>query len=163
MQGNCLKWNRRTLGPLAAGLALCSALWGAALLPATASAAEMVSVRSKMLNMRAGPGTHYETQWQLQRGFPLEVIGRQGNWLKIRDFENDIGWVARSLTSRTPHHIVKARVANVRSGPSTRNRVVGKAMYGEVLRTLEKRISWVRVERSNGAKGWVSRSLLWGW
>jgi uncharacterized protein YgiM (DUF1202 family) len=156
-------WRRQLLGPLAAGLTLCCALIGAAALPATASAAEMVSVRGQVLNMRSGPGTHHEIQWQLQRGFPLKVIGRQGNWLKVLDFENDTGWVARPLTKRTPHHIVKARIANVRSGPSTRHRVVGKAAYGEVLRTLDRRASWVRVQRGNGSRGWVSRSLLWGW
>ena len=158
-----LKWNRRNLSTLATGLALWSAVWSAALVPATASAAEMASVRSRIINMRSGPDTHYETQWKLPRGFPLKVIERQGDWLKVRDFENDTGWVARHLTGRAPHHTVKARVANVRSGPSTRSRVVGKATYGEVLRTLDKRPSWVRVERENGSAGWVSRSLLWGW
>ena len=163
-------WNRRSLTRWGLGMALwgalCSSLAvGVALTatPATAQAAEMVSVRSRVLNMRSGPGQNHDVQWQLRKGYPLQVIGRQGNWLKIRDFEDDTGWVSRSLTSRLAHHIVQSRVANVRSGPGTRYRVTGKAIYGEVLRTLEKRPSWVRVERENGAKGWVSRSLLWGW
>lgn len=148
---------------LALGGALCAALLAPLVAPASAHAADMVSVRGPVLNMRAGPGTQHEVLWQLQRGYPLQVIQRQGKWLKIRDFENDTGWVAQSLTSRSPHHIVKARVANLRSGPSTRYRVLGQARYGDLLRTLDKRAAWVRVERENGAKGWVSRALLWGW
>jgi uncharacterized protein YgiM (DUF1202 family) len=81
----------------------------------------------------------------------------------VRDFENDRGWVARALTGSTPHHVVKARTANVRQGPGTQHRIVGKAEYGELLRTREKRSDWVRVERDNGKTGWIAKRLLWGW
>lgn len=159
-----LNWTRRAFGRVARCSLLCGTMAAAmASLPVAAQAAEMVSVRSKVLNMRSGPGARHATQWQLQRGFPLAVIGRQGNWLKVRDFENDTGWVAGKLTGDKPHHIVKSSVANLRSGPGSRYHLVGKAQYGEVLRTLEKRASWVRVQRGDGSKGWVARSLLWGW
>ncbi len=132
------------------------------LIPAV-QAQEMVSVDRAELNMRSGPGTGHEVIWVLSQGYPLRVVGRQGNWLKVRDFENDEGWVYRSLTGRKPHMVVKSTVANIRSGPSTRNRIVGKAEYGEVLRTLERRSSWTKVRSENGLVGWVSRKLLWGW
>jgi uncharacterized protein YgiM (DUF1202 family) len=80
----------------------------------------------------------------------------------VRDFEGDTGWVARSLTGNTPHHVVKSRVANLRSGPGTQHRIVGKLAYGELLRTREKRAGWVRVERSEGVSGWIAKRLLWG-
>ena len=137
------------------------ALWGGHI---TASWAQtMVSAKSNTLNMRAGPGTNHPVLWQLDKGFPLRVVSRKGSWLKVRDFENDSGWVARSLTGKSPHHIVKAKTANIRSGPGTNFRIIGKASYGDLLRTLEKRGKWARVVRSNGGKGWVSRGLLWGW
>jgi uncharacterized protein YgiM (DUF1202 family) len=54
-------------------------------------------------------------------------------------------------------------VANIRKGPSTRNRIVGSAEYGDLLRTREKRRDWVRVETADGKSGWIARRLLWGW
>ena len=45
------------------------------------------------------------------------------------------------------------------SGPA----VVGKATRGEVLRTLERRSQWVKVQQDGGPRGWVARRLLWGW
>lgn len=144
-------------------LAVCVgvALWGTHV---NAGAAQsMVSVKSSTLNMRSGPGTNHPVIWQIDRGYPLRVIGRKGSWLKVRDFENDLGWVARSLTGKTPHHIVKSKTANIRSGPGTNYRIVGKADYGDLLRTLEKRGQWVKVKRVSGGKGWVSKNLLWGW
>lgn len=130
---------------------------------AGAHAREMVSVAKPEINMRSGAGTQHSTLWSLSRGFPLEVTGRSGQWLKVRDFENDSGWVYRPLVNKTPHHIVKSRVANIRSAPGTRSRVLGQAQHGEVLRTLDRRTDWVKVQQDGGPKGWVAKRLLWGW
>ena len=128
-----------------------------------ASAQEMVSVSGKQVNLRTGPGTSNKATWILSRGYPLKVIGREGNWLKVQDFENDVGWILKALTSGAAYHIVNVRIANLRSKPSTQSRTVGQVSYGEVLRTLEKRTDWVLVQRANKLKGWVAKRLLWGW
>lgn len=143
---------------VAAVLFLLGSLVGAA-----ATAQNMVSVRGKTVNMRSGPGLKSQVLWELSKGYPLKVVRRQGRWLQVQDFENDRGWVARSLTGNTPHHVVKASKANIRRGPGTRHRVIGQAEYGELLRTREKRSDWVKVERQDGQTGWVARRLLWGW
>lgn len=134
-----------------------------ALGPGMAQAQNMVSVTGSTLNMREGPSTSSAVLWELKRGYPLQITERKGSWVKVRDFEGDTGWVARSLTGNTPHHVVKSKVANIRSGPGTQHRIVGKAEYGELLRTREKRADWVRVEREQGVGGWISKNLLWGW
>jgi SH3-like domain-containing protein len=128
-----------------------------------AIAAEMVSIKGNTVNMRSGPSTGSQILWELERGYPLEVLNRKGDWLQVRDFENDKGWVARSLTGRTPYHIVKARVANIRSGPGTRYRVVGKSERYDLMRTQGAQAGWVKVQSTNGIKGWISKKLLWGW
>jgi SH3-like domain-containing protein len=132
-------------------------------LASVAQAQQMVSVARETVNMRSAPGTRSTVQWALSRGYPLQVVARKGAWLQVRDFEGDRGWVLRSLTGRTPHHVVKAKVANLRGAPGTRARIVGKAFYGDVLRTVERRGEWVRVRHGNGRSGWIARRLLWGW
>lgn len=143
-------------------LLIASSLCFTALFSTAALAQNMVSVKGSMLNMREGPGTHTAVLWELKRGYPLQITGRKGSWVRVRDFEGDTGWVARSLTGNTPHHIVKSKVANLRSGPGTQHRILGKVEYGELLRTREKRADWVRVERSEGMSGWIAKRLLWG-
>jgi|JI8StandDraft_1071087.scaffolds.fasta_scaffold50858_2 SH3-like domain-containing protein len=128
-----------------------------------AMAREMVSVKGKLVNMRSGPGTRYQVNWQLEKGYPLQIIARKGKWLKVRDFENDQGWISRSVTTSTPHYIVKVPVANIRKGPGTRHAIVAKAVRYDLLRTRERRGNWVRVKHVDGPEGWVSRKLLWGW
>lgn len=128
-----------------------------------ASADEMVSVAGDKTNLRAGPATSHEARWILSRGYPLTVIGREGSWLKVQDFEKDVGWILKSLTSDVPYHVVTARLANLRAKPDERSRALGQVSYGEVLKTLEKRPSWVLVQRSNKVRGWIAQRLLWGW
>ena len=128
-----------------------------------ALAKEMVSVNTAQANMRSGASNKHSVLWALSKGYPLEVTQRSGNWLEVRDFENDTGWVYRSSVGKNPFVIVKAGVANVRGAPSTNSRILGKAEYGEVLGTLEQRSNWVKVRRDSGMKGWISRALVWGW
>jgi SH3-like domain-containing protein len=143
--------------------AVAAVLWVLALAASASHAQQMVSVSREEINMRSGPGTRFEAIWTLIRGYPLRVIGSRGRWLKVRDFEGDHGWVFRSLTGRTPYHVVKAQVANLRAQPSTRSRVLGRLSYGDILRTLGRRAGWVRVRHEDGTRGWVARNLLWGW
>lgn len=135
-------------------------LWLA--LASVAHAAQMVSVK-KQANMRSGAGTRHEALWLLDQGYPLQVLGRQGAWVKVKDFEGDVGWVFGRLTGPQRHFIVKVDRANVRRGPGLRQRILASVRYGDVLRTLETRKDWVKVRLSGGPVGWVSRRLLWGW
>ena len=128
-----------------------------------ALAKEMVSVGRNVVNLRSSASTNAPVLFELGKGYPLEVTSRKGRWLKVRDFENDKGWIYRPMVEKKAHLVVKSNVANVRSAPSTNSRILGKAQYGDLLRTLEHRSNWVRVQRENGSKGWVSRGLLWGW
>lgn len=146
---------RNTL--IAAGIGLsCFMTTGQAL------AQSMVSVKGSTVNMRTKPTTASEILWELKRGYPLKVVQRKGRWMQVSDFEGDRGWVARSLIGGSAHFVVKSPTANMRSGPGTQNRIVGKAQYGDLLRTLSKRSGWAQVQASDGKKGWISQKLLWG-
>jgi SH3-like domain-containing protein len=132
--------------------------------PATLAQAKMVSVDADMINLRSGPGSKYKVLWELGRGYPLKVIGSKGKWYRVIDFENDKGWVYKKLVNRTAHLVVKKGAINLRSGPSTRYKIVRQAKRGVVLRTIERRKGWVKVRHDEeNVEGWVKRDLLWGW
>jgi len=143
-------------------LFLAAAIGLAALAPVWAQ--ELVSARNPTINLRAAPSTDAEVLWRLSRGYPLQVLERRGDWLRVQDFEGDQGWVARSVVSDTPHHIVRSARANLRAGPGTQHRVLGTAVYGDILRTARRQGDWVQVQRPDGrGTAWVASELLWGW
>lgn len=133
------------------------------LIASTLAHAGMVSVARSKVNMREGPGRKYTILWELGQGYPLRVIERKGNWLKVKDFENDSGWVLGKLVNKKPHVVVKKERINMRSGPGVTYKIVGGSAYGEVLRTMRHDKGWVRVEHDNGVTGWVRKDLVWGW
>nr|WP_320010774.1 SH3 domain-containing protein [uncultured Desulfobulbus sp.] len=129
--------------------------------------AQIVSVAGEGINMRVAPGTNQPILWKLDSGFPLQVIGREGSWLKVRDFEASTGWVYQSTTQPTPTVIVRAnegldQAINVRQTPSLDAEIVAQAMYGTVFQVLSIQDSWVQVHHDQGITGWVFKELLWG-
>lgn len=131
------------------------------------ASAKMVSVKGNDINLRTGPGKENPVKYELGDGFPLKVVSKKGQWIKVSDFEGDIGWLHRDLVSSTPHMIVKVnrnskKKINIRSGPSTKNKIVGKAYYGVVFETLSQKAGWAQVKHETGLEGWIKRSLLWG-
>jgi len=129
--------------------------------------ARMMCVKSENVRLRSGPGDTYSIKWEYGKGFPLKIITSKKGWYKVSDFERDTGWIRRDLLSTTPHMVVKVnknkkKKINIRSGPGTRFRTVGKAYYGVVFKTLEQKKGWTKVRHESGIVGWIKRSLLWG-
>lgn len=144
-------------------LTLALATAGGPAAAAKSAAKKMVSIPSDAVNLRAGPGTKHDATMKVGRHYPLEVLKRQGEWLKVRDFEGDEGWVLASLTSKKPTMIAKRPGANIRKGPGTEHPVVKQTQYGQVFLVAEKRGRWIKVTLPDGkTRGWVDRSLLWG-
>ncbi|OGQ99094.1 MAG: peptide-binding protein [Deltaproteobacteria bacterium RIFOXYD12_FULL_55_16] len=129
----------------------------------SAAHAEMVSISRTRAQMRSGPGGKYPIKWELGVGYPLKVVSRQGDWLKVIDYENDGGWVNKKLVTKTPYGIVKNEKIIIRSGPGEGQREVGNASRGVVLRIIKRKKGWVQVRHESGLTGWVRRDLLWGW
>lgn len=127
----------------------------------------MLSVAGDNVNLRSGPGTNYSVKWEYGKGFPLKILSDKGDWYKVSDFEDDVGWIHKSLLMKDGYMVVKVfknrdKKINIRSGPSKKYRVVGRAYYGVVFKTLEQRDGWAKVQHETGLVGWIKRSLLWG-
>ncbi|MFH1019138.1 MAG: SH3 domain-containing protein [Pseudomonadota bacterium] len=134
------------------------------LLIASASLAqgEMVTIAKKKVNMRSGPGTGTTVFWELGMGYPLKVLQTKGEWLKVQDFENDVGWVHRSLIDKKHHVIVLKKRVNIRSGPGTGYAVVGQADYGVIFQILRSKQDWSNITDNKNVNGWIKNDLLWG-
>lgn len=123
---------------------------------------EMVTIAKKKVNMRSGPGTNTTVLWELGMGYPLKVLQAKGDWLKVRDFENDVGWVHRSLIDKKHHVIVRKKRVNIRSGPGTGYAVVGRADYGVFFQILRSKQGWANITDNRKVRGWIKNDLLWG-
>lgn len=124
------------------------------------TAAEFVSVSKDGVNLRSGSTTDSTVLFELPAGYPLEVLERKGEWLNVRDYENDKGWIYANLTSSTPYVIVKASKGNIRSGPGTEYDPTGKVVRDVILQKVEQKGDWLKIHHPQ-LTGWIHKNLVW--
>ena len=134
---------------LASAFALTSALAG-----------EYVSVIKDGVNLRSGPNTNAEILFQLPAGYPLEILSKEGQWLKVSDYEGDKGYITESLVDKSTHVIVKVKECKVRSGPSVKDQVVGNGVKDVIFTKTEQKGDWIKVTHPD-LTGWVHKDLVW--
>jgi SH3-like domain-containing protein len=126
------------------------------------AAAEMLSVVPQRANIRSGAGGDYEVLWEVPRYYPVEVLERDGNWVKISDFENDEGWIYQSLLSDSPAVVVATEKANIREGPGSDYGSLWILEKGCSLKVLETDGDWYKVSDGGEVAGWIHESVIWG-
>ncbi len=124
-----------------------------------ALAAEYRSVAKDGINLRSGPGTNYEVIYQLPQHYPLQILSKKGDWLKVVDYEGDKGWIHRSLVQAARYVIVKKK-CNMRSGPSTNFDKIGSLEKDVILKVVKRQGGWVEVSHPQ-ITGWVFGLLVW--
>ena len=126
------------------------------------NAADYVSVIKDGVNVRTGPNLDSPVFMELPKGYPLKVVARDGNWLKVVDFEKDKGWIYSNLVEKGNTVIINGKsTINMRSGPSTKDQIVATVERGVILNRISGKANWVEVSHPNGTKGWIYKTLLW--
>lgn len=123
--------------------------------------AERLAVSASVANIRSGPGTEYDVIWQVGKYHPIQIIKKSGAWYRFRDFEQDEGWIHKSLVSKIRTVITKKKKSNIRSGPGTRHKIVFTVEKGIPFRVIKRKGSWIFIEHADGDKGWIYEALVW--
>ena len=122
---------------------------------------EAAMIKTKKANVRSAPGLDKKVLFVYRTNAPLEVLEAQGKWLKVRDFENEVGWVSSKVVSIEKRGaIVKVANANVRRGPSLRDSVVFLAGYGVAFEVIKSEDDWLQIKHEDGDIGWIQDALV---
>ena len=126
-----------------------------------AYAGERLTVSASIANVRSGPGTKYDTLWQVNKYYPIRIIKKVGSWSQFVDFEGDKGWIYSSLVRKIPSVITVKENCNIRSGPDTKYSVVFQTEKGVAFKVIKRKGSWIHVQHEDGDKGWIYNALVW--
>lgn len=131
--------------------------------PSSAAAGEYVSVSADGVFVRATPSAKGEKRSELFSGFPLKVVQRQDQWLRVIDFEGDEGWIQATQLSGEKAVIANRKKINLREDPNSdkNNPIVAIVKYGVVFTPLEQKGEWLKVRHAEGVEGWVQKDLVW--
>lgn len=130
--------------------------------PAFASTA---IIGQEKVNVRQAPSSKAEVLYQAHLGYPVEVAGKKGEWVQIRDWQDKVGWVNRSLINEKVHTavILPDRV-NIRKGPGVKHPVVSQVKCGQVFKIFQEQKEWAKIGYyvENEVIGWIRKDLVWG-
>lgn len=131
-----------------------------------------VSLKSRSVNMRVGPGTQYRIAWTYRRhGLPMQVVSEHGLWRKLADAEGTTGWVLHSLIAGRRTAVVapwsvdaaspdRSPLVLARTEPGS-ERVAARLQAGLVVSIDRCERGWCAV-RADGHKAWLPQRVMWG-
>jgi len=131
------------------------------IIPGLVFAQERLSVTAGIANMRSGPGTKNDVLWQVEQYHPVRIVEKKGNWYKIKDFENDVAWLHKSLLGKVEGVITIKDKCNVRSKPNTKSQVLFTVEKGVPFKVLARNGNWIKIEHADGDVGWIYKTLVW--
>lgn len=122
---------------------------------------EAAMIKAKKANVRSGPGLDKRVLFVYRTNAPLEIIEEDGKWIKVRDFENEIGWVSYKVVNIEKRGaIVKVANANIRKGPSLKHPVIFLAGYGVAFEVIKAENDWFQIKHEDGDTGWIQEALV---
>lgn len=127
----------------------------------SAHAAERMSVKVGLANIRSKPDKTAEIAWQVTKYHPFQIVKKKGDWYQCQDFEGDSGWVYKTLLSSAATVITIKENCNVRSAPGTKSRVLFIVDREVPLKVLKRKGRWLQIVHEDGDKGWIHASLVW--
>ena len=121
-----------------------------------------LTLRNDKVNLRQGPSFEYPVKLFYKKKFlPVLVQDKSENFRKIRDHENNTGWIHVSQLSKKKAAIVVDDNAYIFSSNSIYSRPLAISKNGKLLLIKKCKKDWCKISSKN-IKGWIKKESLWG-
>tara|TARA_Y100000591_G_C21172591_1_gene378228 strand:- start:11 stop:451 length:441 start_codon:yes stop_codon:yes gene_type:complete len=121
-----------------------------------------LTLRNDKVNLRQGPSFEYPIKLFYKKKFlPVLVQEKYGNFRKIRDHENNTGWIHVSQLSKKKAAITIENDQLIFNKPSVYSKPTAILKKGRLCKIKKCVGGWCKVVVSN-YKGWVKKDILWG-
>jgi len=120
------------------------------------------TLRNETVNLRQGPSFDYPIKIFYKKKFlPVLVLDKSDNFRKIRDHENNSGWIHISQLSKKKAAIVIGKDLIMFKNPTIFSNPIVILKEGRLVKINKCKESWCKVS-SDDFKGWVKNENLWG-
>ena len=121
-----------------------------------------LSLKKNEVNLRQGPSFEYPIKLIYNKKYlPVIILDKSGPWRKIKDFENNTGWVHVVLLSK------KKAAINIKNNsilfikPTIYSKPIAKLESGRLVLIKKCKEKWCKIT-TGSFKGWIFKSSLWG-
>ena len=121
-----------------------------------------LSLKNSEVNLRLGPDFEYPIKLIYKKKYlPVIILDKSDTWRKIKDFENNSGWIHISQLSK------KKSAINIKSNSilykksTIFSKPIARLEAGRLVLIKKCKIKWCKVI-SGTYEGWIYKNSLWG-
>ena len=121
-----------------------------------------LTLRYDKVNLRQGPSREYPVKIFYKKKFlPVLIQDQSDNFRKIRDHENNTGWIHISQLSKKKAAIVIDDDLIMFKNPTIYSKPIVILKKGKLSKIIKCKVEWCKAEVDN-YKGWLKKVSLWG-
>jgi SH3-like domain-containing protein len=115
------------------------------------------TVTKDKVNVRSRADKNAEVITQVNKGDAVEVLDRKGDWLHITLPATAKCYVSTKLVK---DGAATADAVNIRCGPGTNFKDVGKLAKGEKVEVVETKGEWMQIKPTDHCTGWITAEFV---
>ena len=121
-----------------------------------------LSLKNNEVNVRVGPSKKYPIKFIYKKKYlPLEVLDKSETWRKIKDFENNSGWIHISQLSKKKTAININENSILYKKATIYSKPLAKLEVGRLVLIKKCNKKWCKI-LSRKFSGWIKKNYLWG-
>ena len=121
-----------------------------------------LSLKNNEVNLRLGPSFEYPIKFIYKKKYlPVKILDESETWKKIKDFENNSGWIHASQLSKKKSAICQKNNSVLYKKPTIFSKPIAKLEIGRLVLIKKCKVKWCKIT-TGGFKGWIFKSSLWG-
>ena len=121
-----------------------------------------LSLKKDEVNLRQGPSFEYPIKLIYKKKYlPVIILDKSGPWKKIKDFENNTGWIHTVLLSKKKSAINIKNNSVLYKKPTIFSKPIAKLETGRLMLIKKCKVKWCKIN-SGDYGGWILKNTLWG-
>ena len=121
-----------------------------------------LSLKNQEVNLRQGPSFEYPIKFTYKKKYlPIIIIDKSESWRKIKDFENNSGWIHISQLSKKKSAINVKNNSILYKKSTIYSKPIAKLETGRLVLIKKCKIEWCKIT-SGKYNGWIEKNYLWG-
>jgi len=121
-----------------------------------------LTLKYNQVKVRQGPSFEYPVKFIYKKKYlPVEMLDESETWRKIRDFENNSGWIHTSQLSKKKTAICIKNNSVLYKKPTIFSKPIAKLEIGRLVLIKRCKVKWCKIA-SGGFSGWIYKNSLWG-
>ena len=121
-----------------------------------------LSLKKNEVNLRQGPSLEYPIKLIYKKKYlPVIILDRSGPFRKIRDFENNTGWIHIALLTKKKSALNTKNNSILFKKPTIYSKPIARLETGRLVLINKCNLKWCKITSGN-FNGWIDKSSLWG-